>query len=459
MRQSVLTPQHHYAVREETPIEDAVESRWEEAGSFVDKIPEEERETLTYEPKLKGAIFLGHILPDADSILGAIIAAKLYDGVPARAGDINTETQFVLDRYDGTAPETIESLLEADPERKVCVVDFQQQTQLHPCVPMKNIVGIIDHHALQSATVITLQPIFVDIRPWGCACTILAHSFAVQEKFLPKNLAGMALSGILSDTLNLRSPTTTEWDKRMVSMLVQYIDPSMDVNMLAAAQFRAKSRELSIMTPYQLVNGDTKKFKFTDSKDPTLIREIGYGVIETTDASASLARAKELIVELDHCRDDDNLICFFLAIVDIVNMTSYLLIAGPVEKSLALEAYGGEISLDGTHLELKGCVSRKKDFVPGLTSAFEKGWAPPAGHRRSLMRKNSKIVMNNSPSASHPWTLSRVFEGDEESSTFTSFSTSISGASSSISKSIDGAKSSVSSMVNAAKKSLPFIKK
>lgn len=445
MRQSVLLPNQHYAVREETPIEDAVETRWDEAGSFVDKIPEEEKDHLAYEPQLKGSIFLGHVLPDADSILGAILAAKLYDGVPATAGDINTETQFALDRWEGTAPESIESLLEADPERKICVVDFQQQTQLHPCVPMKNIVGIIDHHALQSATVITEQPIFVDIRPWGCACTILAHSFAVQEKHLPKNLAGMALSGILSDTLNLRSPTTTEWDKRMVSMLVQYIDPQMDVNVLAAAQFRAKSRELSIMTPYQLVNGDTKKFKFNDSQDPTIVYEIGYGVIETTDASASLARAKELIVELDHCREDDKLTAFFLAVVDIVNMTSYLLISGPIEKSLALAAYGGEISLDGTHLELKGCVSRKKDFVPGLTAALKKGWKPAPGARSGLERKASRIVMNNSPSATVPWGLSRIFEDDEDSS---ALSTSMSVASSAISK----AKSSVTSLINSVKK-------
>jgi manganese-dependent inorganic pyrophosphatase len=70
---------------------------------------------------------------------------------------------------------------------------------------------------------------------------------------------------------------------------VQYLDIA-DVNELAARQFRAKSRELSNMTPYQLVNGDMKQFKFTDAVNPTTVYSVGYGVIETTDKAASMAR-------------------------------------------------------------------------------------------------------------------------------------------------------------------------
>lgn len=113
--------------------------------------------------------------------------------------------------------------MKAEPQRNVCLVDFQQQSQLNPAIPMGNIVGIIDHHALQSNTIVTEKPIFVDIRPWGCMSSIIAHNFAVQQRFLPKRIAGMLLSAVLSDTLNLRSPTTTPWDERVVAMLVQYL--------------------------------------------------------------------------------------------------------------------------------------------------------------------------------------------------------------------------------------------
>ena len=87
---------------------------------------------------------------------------------------------------------------------------------------MDKIVGVIDHHALQNNTIITEKPIFVDIRPWGSMSSILAYEFATQRVHLPVPIAGMLLSAVLSDTLNLRSPTTTEWDRRVVAMLVQY---------------------------------------------------------------------------------------------------------------------------------------------------------------------------------------------------------------------------------------------
>jgi manganese-dependent inorganic pyrophosphatase len=295
------------------------------------------------------------------------------------------------------------------PKNNVCLVDFQQQSQLNPAIPMENIVGIIDHHALQSNTIITERPIFVDIRPWGCMSSILAHSYAVQERHLPKNVAGMLLSAILSDTLNLRSPTTTKWDSRMVAMLVQHLEID-DVNELAARQFRAKSRELSFMTPYQLVNGDMKQFKFTDADDSMVVYSIGYGVIETTDAEASLARIEDLIPEMRQVRVEKNLTAMLLAVVDIVNMTSSLFIPDRTEESLAIAAYGGETTQDGKVLELKGLVSRKKDFVPLLTHAISSGWKPPALPVRGLDRRASHVAMDFT--AFESGRLTRVYDDD-----------------------------------------------
>jgi inorganic pyrophosphatase/exopolyphosphatase len=88
----------------------------------------------------------------------------------------------------------VEDLLAAEPGRNVCLVDFQQQTQLHAAIPMANIVGIIDHHALQSSTIVTEKPIFVDIRPWGCMSSIIAHSFAVQGRALHSSTSQLNLS-------------------------------------------------------------------------------------------------------------------------------------------------------------------------------------------------------------------------------------------------------------------------
>jgi inorganic pyrophosphatase/exopolyphosphatase len=343
-------------------------------------------------------------MADLDSIAGAIGAAYLHKGTAARASDVNSETKWALEKWGCEVPAKIEDLLKEQPSANVCLVDFQQQSQLHPAIPMSNIVGIIDHHALQSSTIITEKPIYVDIRPWGCMSSILAHTFAVQEHYLPKNIAGMLLSAILSDTLNLRSPTTTKWDERMVSMLVQYLEIE-DVNELAAAQFRAKSHELSMMSPYQLVVGDMKEFKFEDSKGAT--HKVGYGVIETTDAQSSLDRVHDLIPEMREVKQEKDLMALLLAVVDIVNMTSSLLVCGPVEESLATTAYGG--SVQNQFLELKGLVSRKKDFIPPLTKAFAGGWKPCSFEKGK--RRTSHLVMDWHLG---PGRLERIFDEEEE---------------------------------------------
>jgi len=260
-------------------------------------------------------------------------------------------------------------------------------------------------------SLLLLYPFFTHsfLLQWGSVSTILAHSFALQEKYLPPNVAGLLLSAILSDTLNLRSPTTTNWDKRMVTMLVQYTGID-DVNMFAASQFRAKSRELRNMSPYALVHGDLKLFKFDACQDET-VYSIGYSVIETTDAASSLARAEELLAEMKHARDDGDLTAMLLAIVDIVNLKSELLLCGIVEESLAVTAYGGTPNAETHTLSLAGMVSRKKDFIPPLARAIKQDcWVPPPVY--PLSKRKSQIVMsyrdfvNGQPI--------RVYNGDDD---------------------------------------------
>ena len=161
------TEHETYNEREETKLEHAVEEYWDEGAELLHHLPgKKDGRPNSFVPELEGAIFCGHLVTDLDSIAGSIGAAHLYGGTPARASEINTETQFALDHWGVTLPEPVEDLLEKAPSRNVCLVDFQQQSQLNKAIPMGNIVGIIDHHALQSNTIVTEKPIFVDIRPW-----------------------------------------------------------------------------------------------------------------------------------------------------------------------------------------------------------------------------------------------------------------------------------------------------
>lgn len=196
-------------------------------------------------------------------------------------------------------------------------------------------MGVIDHHALQNSTIVTDMPIYIDIRPWGSMSTIIAHTFLTMNRRPKKATAGMMLCAILSDTLNLQGPTTTDWDRMMVAILVELAEVE-DVQLLASQQFKAKSVELAGLSTEMLVNGDQKVFTYkTDSFEGS----VGFAVIETTDDDVIMSRAAELLVSIAADKEKKGLSVLFLAVVNIVSLRSNLLLCGPDEHSLAQAAF------------------------------------------------------------------------------------------------------------------------
>ena len=264
----------------------------------------------------------------------------------------------------------------------VCLVDHQQTSQLNKCIPVESIVGVIDHHALQNSTIVTDHPIYIDIRPWGSMSTIIAHNFVMYRRAPKKSTAGMLLCAILSDTLNLQGPTTTEWDRIMVAVLTDLTDTK-DVQLLASKQFKAKSSELGMMTCPQLVNGDQKVFTF---KTERFEGSVGFAVIETTDDVIILSRAIELLQALEEDKATKGFSVVFLGVVNIVELRSNLLMAGPNEISLAKAAFVNGKETDSKNImDLGSLVSRKKDFIPAITRAIKDGWceAPKGSIKKS----------------------------------------------------------------------------
>jgi inorganic pyrophosphatase/exopolyphosphatase len=190
----------------------------------------------------------------------------------------------------------------------------------------------------------------------------------------------MLLCAILSDTLNLQGPTTTDWDRLMVAVLAEISGVS-DIQLLAQKQFKAKSKELEHLSAHALVNGDQKAFAFDA---PGFTGEIGFAVVETTDDDIILQKASKLIPEMVACKKEKNLSMIFLAIVNIVKLKSCLLLCGPSEKALAVDAFGGEISRNDTLMDLGNRVSRKKEFIPVITKIINDGWKRPKNMDRGL---------------------------------------------------------------------------
>ena len=173
--------------------------------------------------------------------------------------------------------------------------------------------------------------------------------------------------------ITLKGPTTTEWDRLMVTVLVEIAEVD-DIQFLATQQFKAKSSELAGLSCNALCNGDQKVFSF---KTPFFDGSIGFAVVETTDDEIILSRTEEILIALAHDAEQKSLSVLFLAVVNIVSLHSTLLLCGPNERSLAEAAFkDGIISDSSPHvMNLGGLVSRKKDFIPAVTKAIKLGWA------------------------------------------------------------------------------------
>lgn len=366
-------------VRKRTDIENVVLDREAAAHEIAEALPKE----LSIVPKvdlfvpeaLKDAVFVGHLVTDLDSVGGAIGAAALYGGRAALASDVNSETAFALEEWGVEKPPTIEEVLREDPNVKICLVDHQQTSQMNPSIDPDNVVGVIDHHALQSKTIVTDRPIYIDIRPWGSMSTIVAHTFLTHQRRPPIEVAGMLLCAILSDTLNLQGPTTTEWDRLIVAVLAEIAQVD-DIQLLATQQFKAKSKELAGLSAHGLVNGDQKSFSF---KTENFEGDVGFAVVETTDDAVIIDRLDELLPEIVACKREKGLSALFLAVVNIVSLEGTLLLCGPTEQSLARAAFldCAVTNADSTVMNLGNRVSRKKDYIPAITRAIKGGWIKP----------------------------------------------------------------------------------
>lgn len=332
--------------------------------------------------QLMGCIFVGHKATDLDSIASAVGCAELYSGIAARASEVNNESRYALEIWGIDTPRPFLEVKESNPTTKVCIVDHNQAKQCPDGLEMDMLLGCIDHHAMQGGTVSTSAPIYVNIQPWGSACTIVAHMFFRSRKKVSRATAGMLLSGILSDTLNLRSPTTTEHDCLAVTLLSKLAQVD-DINELAKSLFKAKSLELLKCTPHQLVRGDLKTFECrsmdpTNPSAPKALVTMAFGVIETTDLSGLVAIREDLCLELRALKKEEKKDMAFIAFVDIVNLKAELLLVGSREADLAIKVFQGPIDPVTGLMHLGDRVSRKKQFIPPIESMLSTvGWNMP----------------------------------------------------------------------------------
>lgn len=241
--------------------------------------------------------------------------------------------------------------------KQVILVDHNEKEQSVDGLEEATIIEVVDHHKL--GTLATTLPINFRNMAVGSVNTIIFNLYKENEIVIPKQIAGAMLSGILSDTLILKSPTTTKFDKEAIIELEKIAD--VNYHEYGLSMFKAGS-SLKGKTKEEIIYEDFKKFSYNE-------QNIGIGQVFTTDIEYIMNEIEEYIDILDHTAENNNYIIVALFVTDIINNGSYLLFNRNAQEIL-MESYNLDRLKQGHYLE--GVVSRKKQMIPPILENLEK---------------------------------------------------------------------------------------
>jgi manganese-dependent inorganic pyrophosphatase len=302
----------------------------------------------------------GHKNPDTDSICSAIAYSELKNKLgfttePIRLGNISEETQFVLNYFNVSAPRLVEKV--AAEVKQVILVDHNERQQSADDIEEVQITEVIDHHRV--ANFETKDPLYFRAEPVGCTTTILNKMYKENGVALTKEIAGLMLSAIISDTLLLKSPTCTQQDIDAAHELAEMA--GVDLATYGLDMLKAGA-DLSQKTVEQLITLDSKVFPMGDAK-------VEVAQVNAVDTNDILARQKDIEVALAKVVAEKELDLFLFVVTDILNNDSVALAVGRGTQNVE-QAFN--VTLDNNTALLKGVVSRKKQIVPQLTETFTK---------------------------------------------------------------------------------------
>jgi len=299
----------------------------------------------------------GHTSPDTDATCSALIWSwylnehTSQDAQARVLGELNTETRFVLNHWGVAAPKLLETLEDG---AQVVIVDTNNPQELPENINKADVMQIIDHHKLVGG-LSTSGPVDITMRPLACTATVLYDLMGDKVATLPKEIAGLILSCILSDTLEFRSPTTTPHDKDVAEKLAAQL--GVDMNAYANQMFAAKS-DVSEFSDKGLITLDSKKYDVGD-------KNFRVSVLETTTPHTILERKEGIIAAITDCIAEENDVDeVLLFVIDILNEEATVLTYNEVTKHVIEASFG--VTVEGDTEVLPGIVSRKKQILPSL---------------------------------------------------------------------------------------------
>ena len=303
-------------------------------------------------------LIFGHKAPDTDSLGSALIWEWFmnHTGTDASArllGTPNTEAAFVAKRW-GFAEPTI--IADVDAGQPCVIVDTNNPAELPAGINAANVTAIIDHHKLVGGLE-TAGPIDITIRPLACTATIMHDLMGDHAAHMPEGIKGLMLSCILSDTLEFRSPTTTDVDRALAQTLAA--DLGIDMAAYASEMFEAKS-DVSEFSDAELLRMDSKEYAVDDTK-------FRVSVLETTAPKIIMDRKDSIIASMAAVAEEDGVDQVLLFVVDILAEEATMFIANELTKTVAEASFGAVVTADT--VVLPGVMSRKKQIIPHLKTS------------------------------------------------------------------------------------------
>lgn len=296
---------------------------------------------------------VGHKNPDTDSIVSAIAYAYFLkkqgqEAKAVKAGPINLETKFVLEKFGFAEP----SLIKNASGKKLILVDHNEKEHM-PNGDFE-ILEIWDHHCFNFSYP---SAIFIHCEPVGATATILAKEFFKKDLEIPKELAGLLISAILSDTIIFKCPTTTTLDKEIAQKLNE--DLKLDFVLFGKEIKRAG---MDFDAPIKdLIQRDFKEYLFSG-------RQIGIGQIQILEIDEFLRKNKkeEIIKAVEEIREMKKYDLLVFILTDIFKQGSEIFCSGQEEK--VERALGGKFK--NNSFWVSGLMSRKKQVVPLFEKIF-----------------------------------------------------------------------------------------
>jgi manganese-dependent inorganic pyrophosphatase len=278
----------------------------------------------------------------------------LLSDVTDRMREVHYSAAIVADEHGAPVGLITRSELVNPTPRQVLLVDHAEQAQSVPGIEQAHIVEILDHHHIGSIE--TRFPVAATFDPVGSTATLVVERFRSHGREPQRPTAMMLLSAILSDTVILTSPTTTERDHQVVSYLEELV--GVNAREFGTELFEASS-DVGDVPASDIIRRDSKEYEVRPGKRMCVAQ------IETVGRSLH-NRSAELLDALEDVRERQDYILYALMVTNIVDRSTELLVAGdtaPVERAFGVAA-------TGNILDLPGVMSRKKQVAPKLLAAF-----------------------------------------------------------------------------------------